>query len=289
MSAIRKAARLLPRVRGRIGRWLHPSTTLIDDSHELAWQPETLIFQCNVCSSRCAVRVSLLQRELGHCVVCDASMRYRSVIHHLSVGLFGTSLPIDEFPAEALSLSGIGMSDSDKYARVLATRLRYTNTYYHKEPRLDILSPRPEHRAAYDFVITSDVLEHVNPPVATAFANLRSLLKPGGLLVLTVPFGMEGDTVEHFPDLNEYTVEERAGSFVLINRTANGHMQEYSDLVFHGGPGSTLEMRLFSEAGLRRELEHAGFTQIAFHREPSFQCGVYWDAPWSVPITAIAA
>jgi SAM-dependent methyltransferase len=125
--------------------------------------------------------------------------------------------------------------------------------------------------------------------VEKAFANLRRLLKPGGLLVFTVPFAMQGDTVEHFPDLHQYSIENRGGTYVLVNTTADGRCEEHANLVFHGGPGSTLELRLFSESSLRRNLEGAGFGRIAFHREPCFKWGIYWKAPWSVPITAIAA
>ena len=37
--------------------------------------------------------------------------------------------------------------------------------------------------------------------------------------------------------------------WTLTNRTLDGAVQTFTDLVFHGGPGSTLEMRLFSRDG----------------------------------------
>ena len=52
---------------------------------------------------------------------------------------------------------------------------------------------------------------------------------------------------------------------------------------------NTLEMRLFSESGLRRNLEEAGFARVQVQREPCFRWGIYWDLPWSTPITAVAA
>ncbi len=251
--------------------------------------PGTLVFECNLCSARGAMPIGELQREGGCCPTCGAIMRYRAVIHHLSTGLFGKSLAVREFPPDAGRLTGIGMSDPDQYADLLARRFRYVNTFYHTEPALDIQAPGPQHEGAYDFVISSDVFEHVDPPVARAFRNLRRLLKPRGLLVLTVPFTMHGETVEHFPELHQYAIEDRRGTHVLVNRTADGRHQEFSDLVFHGGPGNTLEMRVFSETGLRRELEGAGFTQVEFHREPCFRWGIHWEEPWSVPVTAFAA
>ncbi len=210
------------------------------------------------------------------------------MIHLLSTGLFGQSLPLAQFPREASTLTGIGMSDSYQYASRLERLLRYTNTFYHQDPRLDIRDPAPQHLGAYDFVLCSDVFEHVDPPVAQAFANLRRLLKPGGLLVFSVPFAIEGDTIEHFPELHDYRMVTRSGTYVLINRTADGRTQEFSDLVFHGGPGSTLELRLFSEPALRRELEAAGFVDVTVQRRPCFPWGIYWNEPWSVPLTARA-
>lgn len=180
------------------------------------------------------------------------------------------------------------MSDSDKYAKPLASKLTYLNTFYHQHPKLDIQSPPSEYTQRFDFVISSDVFEHVAPPVDRAFRNLHNLLVPGGTLVFTVPFATEGETVEHFPDLYDYRIEKQGDMFVLTNRTRDGRVQTFPDLVFHGGPGTTLEMRLFSEADIRRHLEDAGFSDIQVHREPEFRFGIYWGAPWSVPITARA-
>ena len=281
--------RLLSGIKRRLGRWLRPPAPVVGLLHRHAFRPGTLVFQCNVCSAKCALPLGALEREAGHCGGCDSNMRFRSLVHHLSSGLFGESLAIRDFPFAAQRLSGIGMSDAPRLAAPLGRRLKYRNTFYHQEPRLDIHAPGAEHLGAYDFVISSDVFEHVDPPVEKAFANMRRLLKPGGLLVFTVPFAVQGDTVEHFPGLHQYTIENRGGTYVLVNTTADGRREEHANLVFHGGPGSTLELRLFSESGLRRNLEGAGFGRIAFHREPCFKWGIYWKAPWSVPITAIAA
>ncbi len=49
---------------------------------------------------------------------------------------------------------------------------------------------------------------------------------------------------------------------MLINRTVDGRVQEFTDLVFHGGPGETLEMRLFSLPEMIGIMESAGFVDI---------------------------
>jgi len=147
------------------------------------------------------------------------------------------------------------------------------------------LSPR---RGRYDFVIASDVFEHVAPPVSRAFDNALALLKPGGAFVMTVPFGLDADTVEHFPDLHDWTLSEDRGGWTPVNRTADGRAQTYTDLVSHGGPGTTLEMRLFSRDVPLREFARAGFASVRVADEPYLPFGILWPEPWSVPIVARA-
>jgi hypothetical protein len=122
--------------------------------------------------------------------------------------------------------------------------------------------------------------------IARAFENTRNLLKPGGYLLLTVPYRKEGDTQEHFPDLYQYELFEKRGRWHMQNTSQTGERQHFDNLVFHGGPGTTLEMRVFSEAGVRRELEAAGFLDIRFHGSPAFDDGIVWSEDWSLPITA---
>jgi len=207
------------------------------------------------------------------------------MMHALSIALFNKPIPIAEFPHN-LGLIGKGMSDWEGYAHPLSCRLGYTNTYYHKEPRLDITNVIPEDYSSLDFLISTDVFEHVAPPVSIAFENASKLLKPGGVFVFSVPYSLDDDTVEHFPDLNDFKIIDKNGGRVLINKTINGQIQEFSDLVFHGGEGETIEMRVFAEAGLLKELEASGFTQVEIVKDPYFEFGIFWPKLWSLPIIA---
>jgi len=279
---------LAARIRRRAARWLAPDVHRVPAEQAHALGAGTLVYTCNICGTLCRAHVASLMRETSSCPACDSNMRFRAVIHHLSMRLFERSLCIADFPESARELEGIGMSDSDKYATRLAAKLRYTNTFYHQAPRLDIQSPPAEYRGRFAFVISSDVFEHVAPPIERAFDNLHRVLAPGGVLVLTVPFATEGRTVEHFPELHEYALAKDGDEYVLSNRTVDGREQQFRNLVFHGGPGATLEMRLFSEPDLCRHLADAGFSDIRVHREPAFERGIYWKDPWSVPITARA-
>jgi SAM-dependent methyltransferase len=199
--------------------------------------------------------------------------------------LFGESLAIREFPLRP-DIAVLDMSGWEEFGQRVARRLGYINTYFHKEPYLDISVPPPSWNGRFDVVISSDVFEHVAPPVARAFENTLALLKPGGSFLLTVPYRKDGHTQEHFPDLYQYELFEKQGSWQMLNTTKGGERQCFNNLIFHGGPGSTLEMRVFSEAGVRHELETAGYIDIQFHGGPAFDDGVVWSEDWSLPITA---
>lgn len=244
-------------------------------------------FRCNICGNENqSVPRARFGREDGSCRHCGSSVRMRSIIHHLSMGLFQRPIVLREFP-ERHDLHGIGLSDWDGYADVLAQRLAYVNTFFHKQPLLDIAASIPQRWLGRQaFVLSSDVLEHVPPPVDRAFHNSLQLLQPGGLLVLTVPFGAAERTTEHFPELHEYAVTELAGSRVLVNRTAGGTLQVFGDLVFHGGDGATLEMRDFARGDVVRLLERAGFVEIRVHEAEYLPFGIVHQHRFGLTITA---
>lgn len=180
------------------------------------------------------------------------------------------------------------MSDEPVYSTLLEQKFNYLNTFYHKEPYLNITDPDPQFHKRHDFVISSDVMEHVPRPIDSAFRNLRSLLRPSGLLVLTVPFTRNPDTIEHFPDLYRFEILGGGKDRRLVNTTRDGGKQVFDKLIFHGGEGATLEMRLFSEAALLRLLREGGFGDIRIHSRWLPEWGIIYASPLSLPITAIA-
>lgn len=248
-------------------------------------RPGSLIYRCNICGHTCITLVEQLDRETSSCPGCGSTVRMRSVIHALSIVLFGESLALPDFPARP-DVRAIGLSDWNGYAIPLAQKLHYTNTFYHKEPRLDITSIDPALENTLDVLISSDVFEHVAPPVSLAFQNAYKLLKPGGTLILTVPYTLDAETVEHFPDLYRYKVSSVENRRLLHNTTRDGREQTFEQLVFHGGAGETLEMRIFSLDGLSRELKGAGFCGLTILDGPGFQHGIYTKDNWSLPILA---
>jgi SAM-dependent methyltransferase len=69
----------------------------------------------------------------------------------------------------------------------------------------------------YDFVICSDVFEHVASPVERSFNSLARLLKPSGVLIVTALYTLAEGTIEHFPTIHEIGLTEINGRPVLVN------------------------------------------------------------------------
>ena len=207
------------------------------------------------------------------------------MIHALSIGLFGHSFGIWDFPNRQ-DLVGIGLSDWLGYAKRLPLRLAYRNTFFDSEPQLDITDPPPELEGKLDFVIASDVFEHVEPPVERAFEGSLRVLKPGGVIVLTVPYAVEGETKEHFGNLHEYEVLDFKGRKILVNRTADNRWEVFDGPVFHGGPGVTLEMRQFSCDSVLDHLRSAGFIEAVVCKKAAPEFGVVWPLRYGLPMLA---
>jgi SAM-dependent methyltransferase len=261
---------------------------LIGDVDPASLAPDAAVnFQCNLCGTRNRATLAQLSREAPSCSGCGSNVRFRAMARLVVRELLGHDAALPDIPMRR-DIAGLGLSDVAAYALPLADTFAYENTWFHTAPRLDIANAPPERFGRYDFIVASDVFEHVAPPVARAFDNARRLLKPGGRFIFTVPFSLAPDTVEHFPDLHDWTMVDSDGVWRLTNTTAAGVRQTFDDLVFHGGPGTTLEMRLFSRAGLEREFARAGFAHVRVAAEPYLPFGIQWREPFSVPMVAYA-
>ena len=242
-------------------------------------------FICNICGAPCSRASGRLPREGASCPHCASSMRERGLVALLSREIFGIELALPDFPV-LKGLRGIGMSDSPQLAAGLAEKFDYTNTFYHQSPFLDITKPQASDEGRYHFILSSEVMEHIPPPVERGFETLCCLLQPDGLLLLTTPYTIDGKTKEHFPHLYEYALASPGGHSVLVNRRKDGTLETFDNLMFHGGPGSTLEMRVFAEGSLRDLLAKAGFREIHIATEDSPSFGIEHAETWSLPIAA---
>jgi SAM-dependent methyltransferase len=243
----------------------------------------TVSFLCNICGR--SNTVEALTHEAPTCAGCDSNVRLRALVYMLSMELFGQPLLLPEFPYLP-AVKGLGLSDQVSYASILAGKFDYTNTFYDREPRIDITEPHPDRHGTYDFILSSDVFEHIAVPVERAFDECSKLLKPRGVLCMTVPSSLDEHTREHFPDLNEYSIASLGGGLVLINRKKDGTLEVRDGLVFHGGVGATLEMRLFSQKDLERTLRGSGFESVEFLNGAVERFGIVFEGKWSLPLVA---
>jgi SAM-dependent methyltransferase len=242
-------------------------------------------FVCNICGSPTQAPRDQLTREGESCSICHSTVRYRWLMHQLSVTLFGKSIPLPDFPIDR-SIRGLGTSDWEGFAGTLAAKVDYVNRFYDAEPLIDLTDTPAELAGTHDFVICTEVLEHIQAPVQRAFDGIRSLLRTGGVALITVPYQITRRTIEHFENLHEWTFCRLHNDVVLVNRRIDGTYEVFDKLLFHGGRGSTLEMRVFGKQDLEEHLGRAGF-EFTFVKDPYPEFGIFWPDPWSLPIIAV--
>lgn len=240
---------------------------------------DEFVFTCNICGANNVASYSLRHREGLPCSNCQSCARFRGIVKAVQTSVMHCTPGI---PLQAQGrmpyLRGIGMSDSEVYSRELSRICDYTNTYYHTDPFLDVTNDlSSSNYSNLDFVISSDVLEHVEPPASIAFKNIFAMLKGGGHLILSVPYLDGYETIEHFPHLSEYSVIKSADDFFLVNHRQDNLTEFHRNLTFHGGPGSVLEMRIFGEGDLISLLRYVGFDQIEILEPNDLAIGYSWD------------
>jgi SAM-dependent methyltransferase len=236
-----------------------------------------IAFRCNICGAANALPVTEIHRELLWCVGCRANARFRGIARAVQETLLGDVQTPLQNAAKRRELVGIGMSDTGIYARALERLFSYRNTFYHTEPRLDVTDAGSTCQYQdLDFVVSSDVLEHVRAPVSAALTNIHGMLKPGGVLILTVPY-LEGyESIEHYPHLRDYEIVAVGGKHAVVNVRADGLVEQFAAPVFHGGPGSVLEMRVFGEGDLMSMLHYVGF-EVRILTANMAEIGYVWD------------
>jgi SAM-dependent methyltransferase len=196
-------------------------------------------FVCNVCGQRSVFQQAHYNNpELPSCNACRSNVRLRWLVHRLALTLYDRSIPLPEFPARK-SIKGIGLTDPRSIAAVLAERFTYCNTQLTSAPRLDIRCD-PSPLGELDFLIASEVFEHVELPVARAFANSARLLKPSGVLLLTVPWVWDGEPSTAIPELYDWRLGREEERYVITNRRPDGQVERFVDMAFDGSPGPSL-------------------------------------------------
>jgi hypothetical protein len=70
-------------------------------------------FVCNVCGKGGLFRQAHYSNpELPSCTACGSNVRFRWIVHRLSLQLFNRSIPLATFPSRK-SVKGIGLTDPE--------------------------------------------------------------------------------------------------------------------------------------------------------------------------------
>ena len=72
--------------------------------------------------------------------------------------------------------------------------------------------------------------------------------------------------------------QNKEGSWEAKLKYNDGSEEIDSNPKFHGGPGKTLEIRLFNRSRLIQELNLSGFIDIVIHDENMPHYGINWSA-----------
>jgi len=233
-------------------------------------------FVCNITGNRFDLDDKEKDRELA--IRFGFNSRFRAICYVFCKLFYGECKIMNNLENNK-NLKGIGMSDSG-WANIFKEKFNYINTFYHTQPYLDIYNN--EHIKNYyelDFIISSDVFEHINPlpSLQCAFNNLYKMLKCGGSIIFSVPY-THGEHKEHFPNLYDYKILNKNGNHILYNKTIENKIEIFNNLCFHGGPGNVLEMRVFSKKSIIYFLEKSGFIDITFYEiaEDMNKYGIFW-------------
>lgn len=260
----------------RFSRALAKASNRDHRKHPMA--QNAIAFTCNICGTLSADPSAVKHRELLLCVECGSSARYRGIARAFQDNVLGDNeLPLRTANSRKQK-NGIGMSDWPYFVSNLQRLTNHIDTYYHQQPLLDVTnSDSCSNYSNLDYVICSEVLEHVISPVSSCLINIHSMLKPDGVLILTVPY-LEGyESIEHFPHLQDFEIVNVSGKYTLVNLAPDGSFQHFDRLSFHGGPGSVLEMRVFGEGDILAMLSYAGFSHIDILEPNIPEIGYVWD------------
>jgi SAM-dependent methyltransferase len=259
MGVLKRPARSCLRLLRRMAEPTPPA-----DLEDPQWTP----FLCNVCGMSNYLPRRRITREDGHCTKCRCYGRLRAMMYGVTAHFSPGEVILARMKPRK-DIRGIGCSDWG-YTALLAEKFDYVNTFYDHAPQLDLCNVdwsrwKPD---SIDFITCTDVLEHVEPPVERTFDNMRRLLKPSGVVILTVPTTLEPATHEHFPNLHQWQLQSHGKQRAVMNRRRDGTIERFDNLCFHGGEGMTLEFRVFSRQGLIDSIQDAGLCVAAIHDKP---------------------
>ena len=201
-------------------------------------------------------------RESFSCESCNLNARLRVVLGLLKRWLPASKNPsvyITEQTTDAyrwLHSNYANVYGSEYFDRATAQRLKdYLTVLVGKEERLNFqdITDLKLDSSSKDVVISCDVLEHV-PDYRKALRQFARVLKPDGLLILTVPFM---DSIET--------------TIIRARIDTNGEIEHLMEPEYHGDP--------LSEQGILAYYNFA-WDLLETVRESGFR-EAYWARPWN--------
>jgi len=187
--------------------------------------------QCNICGWSGEFLHPEMEREGTLCGNCASSSRLRAVVAWLAVVTGNEGLPLHAWPKDP-HIAILESSARGSYPVMLADKFDYFATEY--DPGEIARGTRPRRfadfqalhyaDATFDVVIASDVFEHVRDDAA-GYREIFRTLKPGGTLILTVPY-------THEQPVTVRRVDTSGERDVLL-----------MEAEYHGGGGHTLTYR----------------------------------------------
>jgi len=215
-----------------------------------------MIWECILCSTR-NFRKSEIQRESMLCRNCRSTWRARATGLAVQQGLGYEIQPFKNILSD-WSRIGLGISDDINLSVALHAKFFYSNSFYDAFPYLDIRNVPVRAKASFEFVTCSDVLEHVDTGITKAFQGLRSLIKPDGFIVASVPINGPKGHREYYKDLSDFEIT--TDGVYWQNSKGRKHIDRSPE--FHGGRGQSLAFRQFSIYSLNKSLRDAGFSKV---------------------------
>ena len=215
-----------------------------------------MIWECIFCSAR-NFKKSPVQRESMLCRNCRSTWRARATGLAVLQGLGYEIRPFKSILSD-WSRIGLGVSDDINLSIALHSKFFYFNSYFDTFPYLDIRKVPLRAKNSVEFVTCSDVLEHIDTGITKAFYGLRSLVRPGGFVVASVPIERYEGHSEFYVDLEKFEIESDGVHWT--NSIGEAYI-DYSP-EFHGGRGQNLAFRQFSVTSFEKSLLSVGFSEL---------------------------
>lgn len=181
------------------------SEALMDNLKQIprpVFTPYDMADRCSLCGWEGLFRrTQPSERESLACGACRATLRYRgqatALLEHLGEGRFDTLAEL----VDAGVLAGLDIFEPGfvgPFRRLLGKARRYEQSFY--DPDLPSGATRDGMSCqdlmatsfadnSFDLIVTSDIFEHIRKPFL-GFAEMRRILRPGGVHVWSVPIGM---------------------------------------------------------------------------------------------------